>query len=510
MLISGNLNLYQEYFSNNSIKETVLIPWRVVNMHMGDTIGGYSFYAEGYEDNDILPEPRLIENGEVTADIFLNENTKVLEMNSKSGLYPLYLANSFYCMALSKPEKDLPLEDTQKIWREVLEKNIFVLCMTPMARQITIRTLAGFNEDWQVNAIYLTKLLERMKDDQPRLARKLSNPNTWGKEDEKMKFDAVVGNPPYQLETGSTSRQAVPIYPYFVEQAKELQSQYISMIMPSRWFAGGMGLDKFRNDMMTDKHISKIQDYVNSKDCFPQISISGGVCFFLWDKKHNGNCNFTSVYQNQKQTLNRPLDEFNVLVRYNEAVNIIHKVIGNDFAPIIDIISPLMPFGLPTNFRGEETKSEDNNIALHSSTGITYISRNQLSKGFELIDSYKVLMSKTGAEHAGEPGKDGSFKVFTSSMKVIGPDEVCTHSYFIIGNCCNPEEANNIISYLKTKFVRFLVLLSLSAINLSKLVFTFVPMQDFSKPWTDEELYAKYGLDDEEVAFIESMIKPME
>lgn len=119
-------------------------------------------------------------------------------------------------------------------------------------------------------------------------------------------------------------------------------------------------------------------------------------------------------------------------------------------------------------------------------------------------------MSKTGAEHAGEPGKDGSFKVFTSSMKVIGPDEVCTHSYFIIGNCCNPEEANNIISYLKTKFVRFLVLLSLSAINLSKLVFTFVPMQDFSKPWTDEELYAKYGLDDEEVAFIESMIKPME
>ena len=169
-----------------------------------------------------------------------------------------------------------------------------------------------------------------------------------------------------------------------------------------------------------------------------------------------------------------------------------------------------MPFGLPTNFRGEETKSEDNNIALHSSTGITYISRNQLSKGFELIDSYKVLMSKTGAEHAGEPGKDGSFKVFTSSMKVIGPDEVCTHSYFIIGNCCNPEEANNIISYLKTKFVRFLVLLSLSAINLSKLVFTFVPMQDFSKPWTDEELYAKYGLDDEEVAFIESMIKPME
>ena len=234
------------------------------------------------------------------------------------------------------------------------------------------------------------------------------------------------------------------------------------------------------------------------------------MCFFLWDKKHNGNCDFTSVYQNQKQTLNRPLDEFNILVRYNEAVNIIHKVIGNDFAPIIDIISPLMPFGLSTNFRGEETKSEDNNIALHSSTGITYISRNQLSKGLELIDSYKVLMSKTGAEHAGEPGKDGSFKVFTSSMKVIGPDEVCTHSYFIIGNCCNPEEANNIISYLKTKFVRFLVLLSLSAINLSKLVFTFVPMQDFSKPWTDEELYAKYGLDDEEVAFIESMIKPME
>ena len=197
-------------------------------------------------------------------------------------------------------------------------------------------------------------------------------------------------------------------------------------------------------------------------------------------------------------------------MRYNEAVSILHKVLHEKQEMLDSIVSPLMPFGLSTNYRGTSECDEKHTLVLHSSAGISYIGKDEVSKGVELIDKYKILMSKTSAEHAGEPGKDGSFRVLTSSLKVIGPNEVCTHSYFVIGAYDDIELANNLCSYLKTKFVRFMILIAMSSINLPKLVFPFVPMQDFSKPWTDEELYAKYGLTEEEIAFIESMIKPME
>ena len=168
-----------------------------------------------------------------------------------------------------------------------------------------------------------------------------------------------------------------------------------------------------------------------------------------------------------------------------------------------------MPFGLSTNIRGNVKLTGKDDLILHASDGTTFIKPKDITKGFDIVNKFKILISKTSAEHAGEPGKDGAFRVITSSIKVIGPREVCTHSYFTIGTYDNETEATNTLSYLKTKFVRFLMLLSMSSINLSKLVFSFVPMQDFSKPWTDEELYAKYGLNEEEINFIESMIKPM-
>ena len=199
-----------------------------------------------------------------------------------------------------------------------------------------------------------------------------------------------------------------------------------------------------------------------------------------------------------------------MIVRYNEAVSIIHKITSKNKDKLEKIISSLMPYGLSTNYRGRAVKSHSDDLTLHSSRGITYISPSEINKGFDTVNKYKILISKTGSEHAGEPGKDGSFKVLTSSVKVIGPGEVCTHSYFVIGCYDNNIMAENTLSYLKTRFVRFLILQSMSSINLSKLVFSFVPMQDFSKSWTDTELYEKYDLTDEEIAFIESMIKPMD
>lgn len=169
-----------------------------------------------------------------------------------------------------------------------------------------------------------------------------------------------------------------------------------------------------------------------------------------------------------------------------------------------------MPYGLSTSYRGHVHPKNKNELSLHASNGITYIDRSEISKGAETVDRYKILVSKTSAEHAGEPGKDGRFRVIPSSIKVLSPGEVCTHSYFVIGNWDTSVQAENCLSYMKTKFVRFLMLLCVSGFGLSKIVFQFVPLQNFDKPWTDEELYEKYGLSDAEISFIDSMIKPMD
>lgn len=326
----------------------------------------------------------------------------------------------------------------------------------------------------------------------------------------KMKFDVIIGNPPYQLETGGAGKQAKPIYNLFIEQAIKLQPRFLVMITPSRWFSGGMGLDSFRDMMLKNQHLKEIVDYSNSKDCFAGLSIGGGVNYFLWSRDYVGDCKFTNFNSGESDTEVRPLNEFPVLVRYNKAVDIIHKVKGKKEGLLSEIISPLMPYGLNTNYRGKKSKDNKTDLVLHSSKDITYIRPNEITKGFETVDKYKVLISKTSAEHAGEPAKDGRFRVLTSSLKVIGPGEVCTHSYFTIGTFAEKAQAKNLEAYLKTKFVRFLILQSLSSINLSKLVFSFVPIQNFDVLWTDEMLYEKYGITKSEQDFIDSMIKPFE
>ena len=333
------------------------------------------------------------------------------------------------------------------------------------------------------------------------------NPNTLFN---NMTFDVIIGNPPYQLDTGGAGRQAKPIYDLFVYQAMRLNPRYLAMIIPSRWFSGGMKqLEDFREKMMNDGRIRELVDYTNAKDCFPQNSISGGVCYFLWDRNHEGFCRFTNIKGGTENMLVRKLNEFPVLVRYNDAVSILHKTTALNEEKLSNIVSSLCPYGLPTNYRGEDVPFEGA-LTLYSSEGASYVKREEITKGFESVDTYKVIIGKVSAEHAGEPGKDGMYRVLTASTRVIGPSEVCTHSYFIIGNYSNKQEADNLLAYLFTKFVRFLLLVTLSSINLSKNVFWVVPLQDFSKPWTDEELYKKYGLTDEEIQFIESMIRPME
>ena len=321
-------------------------------------------------------------------------------------------------------------------------------------------------------------------------------------------LNITAGNPPYQLSTGGGSAQATPLYDKFVEQAKKLKSRYLSMIIPSRWFAGGMSLDNFRANMLTDNRIRVLVDFPNAKDCFPQSSIGGGVCYFLWDRDNSGLCKITNVSANKKNTMTRKLDEYEVFVRYNDAVSILQKVSAKKERKFSELCSSLSPFGIGSSERGDEVEFSGS-LKLYSSKGIGYVTADMVKASNEWIYAHKVLISKTSAEHAGEPDKNGTFKVL-SKVLPLAPGDVCTFSYFLAGPFSDEKETQNAISFLRTKFVRFLVLQAVSSINLTKDKFQFVPVQDFSKPWTDEELYAKYGITDDEIAFIDSMIRPMD
>lgn len=322
-----------------------------------------------------------------------------------------------------------------------------------------------------------------------------------------MKFDVIIGNPPYQLSDGGNGASAKPLYHLFVEQAKKLNPRYITMIIPARWYAGGKGLDEFRERMLQDTHLRNIVDYPNPKDCFPGVNISGGVCYFLWDKQHDGLCEFTNVIGNQKITSLRDLSEFHYFIRYNNSVSIIHKV-TKERERLSDIITSRKPFGIDSFERGIPDKKAGD-LTLVSSAGIGYLPRTQITQGVDLIDRYKVIIGKALSGHIGETDENGQVKVL-ARLEVLKPEEICTESYLCVGNYDNEKEANNLKDYLATKFVRFLLLQALTSMNITKDKFCFVPLQNFNEEWTDEKLYKKYGLTQDEVDFIESMIRPME
>lgn len=323
-----------------------------------------------------------------------------------------------------------------------------------------------------------------------------------------MKFDVIIGNPPYQLSDGGNGSSAKPIYNLFVQQSIKLKPRYLSMIIPSRWFAGGKGLDDFRNEMLNDKHFSKIIDYPNAKDCFPSNNISGGVMYFLWDKQYNGDCELTNVVENNKTTQYRKLNEFDIFIRYNNAISIIHKIMNHKNEMLSNIISSRKPFGLDSFERGHERFNEGD-LKLYSSKGTSYIERSKITVGDNLINKYKVIIGKALSGHIGETDENGQVKVL-AKVDLLQPNEVCTESYLCVGSFLKKEKAENLEKYLHTKFARFLLLQALTSMNITKDKFCFVPEIDFDKEWNDEELYKEYNLSKSEIDFIDSVIKPWE
>lgn len=319
----------------------------------------------------------------------------------------------------------------------------------------------------------------------------------------KMKFDVIIGNPPYQLSDGGAQASATPIYNKFVTQSIKLKPQYLSMIIPARWYAGGKGLDLFRDQMLSDHHICILHDFINASDCFNGVEIKGGVCYFLWDSKYEGDCTiYTHKGQEIVSSMRRPLLEpdNDTFIRYNEAIGILRKVSSHKEQSFADIVKPAMTFGFRTFFKEFDSSVQIGNmVKVYANHAQGYLSRSKVIRGTEYIDKWKIYI----------PEAVGSGDMTTYTLKpILGePNTICTETYIMNGPYGSKEEAINAMSYISTHFFHFMMGLKKITQHTTNKVYEFIPMQNFLKPWNDAELYAKYNLIQEEIDFIESMVR---
>ena len=505
-------------------RETVLTPWRTVNRQLADTLGGYCFFNEKFTKP--ISDPRFVYNGDVTERVLMNQKARILDMTSKTGLYSLYAAFSMYKLRSGQSQGLFDMisdEDAEALWKEIIETNIFAVCRTRIAERITKRTLLGYRQDIKANVKILEDQTSLVMVYKRKLMRTLADgENFWNINKQKeMKFDAIIGNPPYQVNIGEQKdNYGIPLYNQFVEVAREMKPNYISMIMPSRWFTGGRGLESFRRSMLADHRMRSIFDYVDSKDLFPTVDISGGVNYFLWDARHKKGCRFTNTLHGTSNTCERNLNQFPIFVRNNEALSFINKVLDKCKGTLNTQVSGQTPFGFVSTYRGTADPAEDTTaVELKSSGATTYVARADIKKNAAWTDLYKVVFSKATCEHAGTPDRNGKFRVL-SAMTVLPPAVVCTQSYLVGGAYNTKEEADNLLAYLSTKFARYLMLQTITSQDLSPEKFMFVPMENFTNQsdidWTtndipniDRQLFAKYGITDAEKAVAENTIKEM-
>ena len=526
MHIDERIRQITEIFSyfRNPDKETVLTPWRVVNMHMSDTIGGWCWYDESFDEKTgVLDTPRYVDQGDVTRQLFDNVDlagevqTKILEINSKTGLYPLYVTYSLFRRRLDEyikaeciDRETVSVQEEQVVWDDIVKDNMYVICNTPMAVGITRRTLFGFRQVDQKANIKNVQLIERASKDQEGLVKELKSVGFWkgNTSKQEMEFNAVVGNPPYQVMDGGNSASALPVYQEFVNIAKKLPHKYVSMIIPARWYAGGRGLDSFREVMLNDKSIKALFDFSDSRLCFPTVNIAGGVCYFLQEQSYKGICSVVNIDNTNKIADDRALNEYDVFVRSNYAIHILRKIALLKEEKLTSSVLSSNPFGFRTYVRGKSLPFEGC-VTLITSEGQGYVRRSDIERNTNAVDCYNVIMTRA-MSGGNKPSSTGNYQVIPATKRVILPGEICAETYICIGLFKDFNSANNLSKYLSTKFVRFLMLQALTSIMISQSSFQFVPLQDFSRPWTDADLYAKYNLTEEEIAYIEKLIKPME
>lgn len=523
------------YFRNPD-KETVLTPWRVVNMHIGDCIGGQVFFDTDMQTEGV--KPRFVDHGEVTAKVFKDPDTRILEINSKTGLYPLYMAYSVFAEKLQAYRNkhmlatDVPVQTQNQIWDEVLRNNIFVICKTEMAKSITRRTLRGFRQA-KVNARFFEDLINKITN-QPSLfiSKVIRGKNYWNNNalEENMKFNAIVGNPPYQIMKASENSTtnagfSSAIYPCFIDIAYKLSPEYVSMITPSRWLTKqGQGVsEEWADKMIHCNHFLTLHDYIKETDCFPNVEIKGGVSYFLLREKYTGKCHYYLHRGGQIMEQNDYLDALGagVVIRDTRAIEMINavcKVEGEYYTKktFADMVSPLHFYDkdgqLSSNWKGFSVNKDAEHCIKYylnkqlASCGYAWIKKSDIPKNQDTINVHKVFLS------AAYNGGDNFPHQIIGRPFYGEPGSVCSQTYNCIGYKENlsKEECLNIISYMQTKFFRYMVSIKKKTQGAISSVFQFVPLQDWSKSWTDAELYQKYGFSKEMIAYIDSMIKPMD
>ena len=509
----------------NPDKETVLTPWRVVNMHMSDCLGGYTFYNEDF--SEIIEEPRFVDRGDVTAEVF-TPDSYLLEINSKSGLYPLYLAYNIYRSRLRNqmfsPET---LEEHQAIWDAAVAENIFVICKTPMAKSITRRTLLGFRKG-KTNMWAPEDLINKIKNQPELFIKKVQD--LVGK---NVKIKAIVGNPPYQVNDGSGASDDAsnPVYQDFVNISKDINPRFISIIMPSKWMVGGkVVLKPFRLSMMSDKHLALMVDYENDREIFPSAHNDGGICYFLYDSEYDkdGYLRYILHLANGHILSScRTLSDGNadIVIRDGRRLSIIEKV-SYDKNRFKEIVSLTQPYGIRKDLFNSPERYPDahlsdspfnGSVKIYGVKGIKggakrtegYITFNTITKNASTVDKYKLFFTTSYSTNATNP-----------PQSIIGNrNEICTETFLLIGPFSTQEEQLNCKKFFDTNFFKILIFFGRGTMQVSRDVFRFIPMQDFTAnsdiDWSksvaeiDAQLYAKYNLSDEEISFIESMIKPM-
>lgn len=335
-----------------------------------------------------------------------------------------------------------------------------------------------------------------------------------------VKFDVIIGNPPYQLSDGGFGRSASPIYHQFVQQAKKLEPRYLTMVIPARWFAGGKGLDEFRDSMLTDNRLRAIYDFLSASDVFQGIGLKGGVCYFLWDRDNAGPCRVTTHFKDWPvSTASRPLLEkgVDVFVRFNEGVSILKKVaaveIGKSKSLSLPeskrfdrLVSSRKPFGLETTFKGKAVKRAGD-VLIYQNGGTGYVARNSISTGTELIDKWKLFM---GYAAPGTGNKDTYPHRIISTPFIGEPGSISSETYLCVGPFDSKSQTESALSYLSCRLTRLLILLHKPSQHVTRKVYSFVPTQAWTKQWTESDLYAKYGLSESEIAFIEKIVRPMD
>lgn len=507
----------------NPDKETVLTPWRVVNMHLGDCLGGYNFYNENY--SVVLDEPRFIDHGQVTNQVLKNKEAKILEINSKTGLYPLYVTYSLFRARLNSP---LENRTDRNIWKETVEKNIFVVCRTKMAEAITKRTLVGNDKNTKVNVMTIENMIEDLKTKPDDVVSKILNKTEWNIQDGgKMKFDAVVGNPPYQENLENRSEQP-PVYHLFYNIAFNL-SKKVTLITPARFlFNAGKTPKEWNEKVLSDPHF-KVVDYIaNSKDIFPTVEIKGGVSITYRDEDQSfgaiglyvKNEILNNILSKVKTITNEYLDSIiysNTSYKYSKKLFEEHpdfatRVSGGSSrylsSSVFDKLSEMF-FDNPRENNEKYIKI----IGRQNSHRVEYYTKLKYLIPPQNFDKYKVFISSSNG--TGEFGE-------ILTMPFLGePNVGATETFVSIGDFNKKSDAENLIKYIKSKFARTLLgTLKVTQGNKNSWVWSNIPLQDFtdksdidwSKPVAeiDQQLYKKYNLTQEEIDFIEKSIKPME